>query len=143
MTRCNFSTLEIIRVTPTVVLMPKGKGGGGGGGQGKGGAQGKGGGGGQGKGGAQGKGSGKVKDAPTEGAKGGKKTGAGTAVKVGLKHVPEQQKIITYKFCIYKGRVLFATFLKILCTLIEQSHGQCTNLYGLEFEKLDKPENFV
>lgn len=47
--------------------MPKGKGGGGGG---------------QSKGGAQGKGSGKAKDAPAEGAKGGKKSGGGTAVKV-------------------------------------------------------------
>ena len=33
-------------------------------------------------GGAHGKGSGKTKDAPSEGAKGGKKSGAGTAVKV-------------------------------------------------------------
>ena len=44
--------------------------------------KGKGGSGGQGKGGAQGKGSGKSKDAPAEGAKGGKKSGGGTAVKV-------------------------------------------------------------
>ena len=42
----------------------------------------KGGSGGQGKGGAQGKGSGKSKDAPAEGAKAGKKSGGGTAVKV-------------------------------------------------------------